>query len=88
MKTYPFTIQSVRGLHARPCASLAAAAKQLEASIYLETNGKKINAADPIALMSSGISYGDDIILRISGNNEEEAFQIIKDLIDHELFND
>lgn len=88
MKTYPFTIRSSRGLHARPCANLAAAAKQLDASVFLEANGRELNAADPVALLSSGISCGDDIILRISGKNEEEALKVIKEIIDRELLQD
>lgn len=88
MKTYPFTIQSSRGLHARPCASIAATAKQFDVSIFLETNGQEIDASNPIALMSAEISCGDDIILRISGKNEDEALKAIKEIINNELLQD
>ena len=40
MKIYDFTIKSPRGLHAQPCAALAAIARKSSSKVIMEHNGQ------------------------------------------------
>ena len=53
MKIYDFTIKSPRGLHAQPCAALAAIARKSSSKVIMEHNGQIIDVADPIQMMTS-----------------------------------
>ena len=85
MKIYEFTIKSARGLHAQPAAALAAAASKSSCSVTMEHNGCEINVADPIKLMSSCISCGERIIIKVSGNDEDNTMDELKKIIDLQL---
>ena len=39
MKIYDFTIKSPRGLHAQPCAALAAIARKSSSKVIMEVSG-------------------------------------------------
>ena len=85
MKIYDFTIKSVRGLHAQPCAALAAIACQSSCDVIIEYNGHTINVADPIALMSSNITCGERIIIKVSGDDEDNVMNQLKEIIKLQL---
>jgi phosphocarrier protein HPr len=85
MKTYAFTINAPRGLHAQPCAALAAVASKSSCDVFIEHNGADINVADPIKLMSALITCGERIIIKVSGDDEEEIFHQLKQIIDSQL---
>ena len=85
MKIYDFTIKSARGLHAQPCAALAAIASKSSCDVFMESHGDTINVADPIRLMSSCISCGDHIILKVSGDDEDEIMRKLKETIASQL---
>lgn len=85
MKIYDFTIKSVRGLHAQPCAALAAVACNSSCDVVFEYNDQTINVADPIQLMSSMIRCGERIILKVSGNDEDDTMEKLKEIIHLQL---
>ena len=85
MKIYEFTIRSKRGLHAQPAAALAAAASQSSCSVIMEHSGCEINVADPIKLMSSCIGCGERIIIKVSGDDEDNTLNEIKKIIELQL---
>lgn len=85
MKTYDFTIKAVRGLHAQPSAALAAIASKSSCDVFIEHNGADINVADPIKLMSALITCGERIILKISGDDEDEIMKQLKQVIESQL---
>ncbi len=85
MQTRSFIIKAAQGLHARPCANLAAAARNFESTIIMSFHGADYNASNPIALMSAGVSCNDEIIFKISGNDECEAADAIQNIVENEL---
>ncbi len=85
MKIYDFTIKSVRGLHAQPCAALAAIARKSSSKVIMEHNGQIIDVADPIQMMTSSASLGEHIIIKVSGNDEEDILLKLKEIIDSQL---
>ena len=85
MKIYDFTIKSVRGLHAQPCAALAAVASKCSSTVIMEHNGHIIDVADPIQLMTSSAVCGDRIIIKVSGDDEEDIMKKLKEIIELQL---
>ena len=83
MKIYDFTIKSPRGLHAQPCA--AAIARKSSSKVIMEHNGQIIDVADPIQMMTSSASLGEHIIIKVSGNDEEDILLKLKEIIDSQL---
>ena len=69
------------GIHARPAATLAAAAKKLAADINIVFGDRKANAKSPVALMSLGVRKGDEIIIQASGADAESAAATVEQAI-------
>lgn len=76
------TIKNERGLHARPSGVLAKTASNFKSEIYLEYNGKSINAKSIMSIMASGLMYNNQVKLIVNGEDEKEAFNIIIDLFE------
>ena len=85
MKIYDFTIKSPRGLHAQPCAALAAIASKCSSDVTMEHNGNIVDVADPVQLMTSSVCYGERIIIKVSGDDEEYTMTKLKEIIDLQL---
>ncbi|HEU4653194.1 MAG TPA: phosphoenolpyruvate--protein phosphotransferase [Steroidobacteraceae bacterium] len=69
------------GIHARPAALIANAAKKLSAQVEISAQGKTANAASAIALMSLGVRAGDDVVITVTGANARKALEAIKGVI-------
>lgn len=68
-------IQLVNGLEARPVAMLVQVASQYEASVYIDTEGKHVNAKSIMGMMSLGLDAGDEITITANGADEENAIE-------------
>ncbi|MFM1524701.1 MULTISPECIES: HPr family phosphocarrier protein [Helcococcus] len=60
------------GLHARPAAALVQFVKNIEGTVELVKDGKVANAKSIFSVMSLGISKDTEILVRVTGENEEE----------------
>lgn len=70
------------GLHARPAARIAAAAKGFASSVEIEVGGRTADARSPVALMTLGLMEGDSASLITRGADAEAALGAIKALIE------
>ena len=70
------------GLEARPIAVLVQVASQYESSIYLEADGKRVNAKSIMGMMSLGFGQGDKLTIQAEGNDAEDAVKEIADYIE------
>ena len=61
------------GLEARPAAMLVQTASQYESKIYLETDGKRVNAKSIMGMMTLGLVAGGMIKVEADGTDEEQA---------------
>ena len=59
MKTLSYKIEAPNGLHARPCVSIIALARNSGCSIVLSCRGIEAAAENPIDLMALGAGCGD-----------------------------
>lgn len=61
------------GLQARPAAQFVQEANRFTADLFLEKEGKRINAKSIMGLMSLAITKGETITLIADGPDEEIA---------------
>jgi phosphocarrier protein HPr len=69
------------GLHARASSKLTQAASQFSSEIWIEKNGRKVNAKSIMGVMMLAAGKGSIIGLQADGADEVEALAALKDLI-------
>lgn len=74
----PLTLPNANGLHARPAAVFAQAAKGFDASIYLHKQTQSANAKSLVAIMALQTVQGDTLQVSAAG---EDAAAAIKALV-------
>ncbi len=72
------TIQLASGLEARPVALLVQVASQYSSQIYVENEGKKVNAKSIMGMMTLGLSSGEPVTVTAEGFDEQEAMENIE----------
>lgn len=77
-------IQLKNGLEARPVAVLVQIASQHESSVYIESEGKKVNAKSIMGMMSLGLDSGEEVTVIAEGKDEDEAVSNIEKFISGE----
>ena len=60
-------------LEARPIAMLVQVASQYDSTVYLETEGRRINGKSIMGMMSLAASLGTEIRIITDGSDEEQA---------------
>lgn len=70
-------VKNSTGLHARPAASLAKAAKKFACRVTLHYEGNDINAASMMNIMRAGIKGGNAVEIRCEGDDEADAMQTL-----------
>ncbi len=73
MKQRAVTIKLEQGLEARPVAMLVQVASKHSSSVYLETDGRKVNAKSIMGMMSLGLNSGEMVTVIADGLDEDEA---------------
>lgn len=66
-------IQLSNGLEARPVAMLVQVASQYDSTVYMEAEGKKVNAKSIMGMMTLGLAAGEAVVVEADGADEKEA---------------
>ena len=69
------TVSLESGLQARPAAQFVQEANRYSSDLFLEKQGKKINAKSIMGLMSLAIMNGEEVTLIADGEDEEAAIE-------------
>lgn len=85
MKQIKATINSESGLHARPASTLVKEAMKFKSEIKLLKNDKEYNLKSLIGILSAEVVSGEVISLKISGEDQDEAANRIKIVLEKEL---
>ncbi|WP_223592079.1 HPr family phosphocarrier protein [Neobacillus bataviensis] len=72
------------GLQARPAALFVQEANRFSADIFLEKDGKKVNAKSIMGLMSLAVGSGVVINIIADGDDEENAIHALAEFIQKE----
>ena len=73
MKTETVAIKLEGG--ARPVALLVQEASKYDSKIYVEAEGKKVNAKSIMGMMALGLDNGDELKVTVDGADEEVAMK-------------
>lgn len=80
MKQQAVTIRLEQGLEARPVAMLVQVASRHSSSVYLEADGRKVNAKSIMGMMSLGLDSGEMVTVIADGPDEDAA---VADMTDY-----
>ena len=71
MKEFKYVITDPVGIHARPAGELAKEAKKYKSAITFIKGEKSAKATSLMKLMGMGIVQGDEVTIRIEGEDED-----------------
>ena len=71
-------VQLDGGLEARPVAVLVQVASQFDSTVYVEADGRKVNAKRIMGMMTLGLAAGDSVTVEIDGKDEQTALDSIE----------
>lgn len=75
------------GIHARPASMIVQWANKFTSKIWIEKDGIPADAKSIMNVMMLAAAHGSDVIIRASGEDEEEAVGAIEALF-HKKFNE
>ncbi|MFC0525503.1 HPr family phosphocarrier protein [Pontibacillus salicampi] len=75
------TVTLKTGLQARPAALFVQEANRFSSDIFLEKDGKRVNAKSIMGLMSLAVGSGEEILLQAEGNDQEDAIQKLTNFV-------
>ena len=71
------------GLHARASTKLTQTASQFSSEIWIERNGRRVNAKSIMGVMMLAASKGSVVTLETSGTDENAAMEALVNLINN-----
>ena len=85
MRKNKFIIRNEIGLHARPAAMFVDFTSKYDSKIKIVHNETEVNAKSIISVLSLGLGQGDNFILKIEGEDEEQAMSELEEFIEKKL---
>ena len=74
-------IMNKLGLHARASAKLTQLASSFPCEVWLERNGRRVNAKSIMGVMMLAAARGSTITIDTQGERADEALQAIQELV-------
>ena len=71
------------GLHARASTKFTQTASQFKSDVWVEKNGRRVNAKSIMGVMMLAAAKGSTIELEATGEDEEAAIEALKALINN-----
>jgi catabolite repression HPr-like protein len=71
------TVQLKSGLQARPAALFVQEANRFSSDVFVEKEGKKVNAKSIMGIMSLAVGSGSELVLEVNGPDENEAIEAL-----------
>ncbi len=72
------------GLQARPAALFVQEANKFSSDIFIEKDGRKVNAKSIMGIMSLAVSSGKEINIVVEGKDETEALNALVAFVEKE----
>lgn len=85
MKEFIYTIKDEMGIHARPAGLLVKLANKFKSDIKIKKDETEINLNRLIQLMSLQVKYGDEVTIKVDGEDEELAISEIEQFMTENL---
>jgi len=77
MLTRKITITNPSGLHMRPASLFAKAATPFQSEVTFSIRGNNYNAKSMISVLTASVKCGEEIELKISGDDEQECMDAL-----------
>lgn len=71
------------GLHARASTKFTQTASQFKSEIWVEKNGRRVNAKSIMGVMMLAAAQGTVILVEATGEDEQAAIEALKTLINN-----
>ena len=75
-------VQNQVGLHARPATFFIQKANEYKSSIWVEKEGRRVNAKSLLGVLSLGISQDNSVRIIADGSDEEAAVDGLVKLVE------
>ena len=85
MKIISYKIKDPVGLHARPAGLLVKESSKYNSEIMIECNEKCADSKKIFSVMNLGAKYGDELVIHLSGKDEEAAAKSIEEFLKENL---
>ncbi len=85
MKEFKYVITDPQGIHARPAGELVKEVKSFASSIKLVKDGKEGDCRKIFGIMGLAIKKGDEVLVRIDGEDEDAAYEAISKFMQENL---
>lgn len=69
------------GMHARAAGAFVKTSEKFKSEIKVSKDGMEVNGKSIMGLMMLAASKGSSIVLNVCGDDESDAFNALKDLI-------
>ena len=80
------TVASAIGLHARPASLFSQAAARAGVVVTITSaDGKSVNAASILGVLSLGVDHGETVTLSADGEGAEAALDVLVELLGSDL---
>ncbi len=76
------------GLHARAASKLVQTASRFEAQVWVERDGRRVNAKSIMGVLLLAAPCGEELLLRAEGEDEVEAMAAVQELIENRFGED
>lgn len=78
------TVKRRSGLQARPAALFVQEANKFHSDIFIEKDGKNVNAKSIMGIMSIAVGTNKEITIKADGPDEKEALEALKAFVEKE----
>ncbi len=86
MKEFKFTVTDPVGIHARPAGILVKEIKKFSSKVMIANkDGKEADGAKLLALMGLGIKQGDEISVKVTGDDEDTCAAAVEAFLKENL---
>lgn len=80
------TVASLVGLHARPAALFAQAAAAVGVAVTIaNADGRAVNAASILGILSLGVDHGATVTLAADGDGADAALDTLAGMLENDL---
>ncbi len=85
MKEIKYVVSNPLGVHARPCALLAQCCVNYKSEILVKSNDQTADGRNVLSLLALRIKYGDTMVVTITGEDEQTAYEEVLSVIEKEF---
>jgi phosphocarrier protein len=79
-------IKNKLGMHARAAVKFVNMANRFSSSVRIEKNGNEIDGKSILGILTLAAVQGTEIIIKVSGKDEDRALKALVELIDSKFF--